>query len=110
PLPGKEPTVQGIKSFAAVGAKKLQLVMNLPLDEDDKISLKRNGRDAEVAKIETSSDKKEVTIVTAAKLREAEYTAVVKTADGAEYTATIEVEDERVENIEILSEYAPLDR
>ncbi len=101
----------GILSFNAVGAKKLEVKFASAVDtEEAKVTVKRGTVTVNVSDIKWSSDKKVATIETASRLVEGTYTVSVEGVAEEALTASVDVENEKVESIEILNDVAPIDR
>jgi len=111
-LPGFEEQGEvAIKSFEAVGSKKLQLAFAGAVESKDaKISLKRGPSTVAISDTKWSKDQTSVTIETASKLIEGTYTVTVEGLTDEALTASLTAENEKVASIEIPSDVAPIAR
>jgi len=110
-LPGYEIDEVAIASFAAVGAKKLQLTFAGAVDSKNaKISVKRGTSTVTISDSKWSDDKASVILETASKLIEGTYTVTVEGVADEALTATLTAENEKVASIEITSDVAPIAR
>lgn len=101
----------GILSFNAVGAKKLQVKFASAVDtEEAKITVKRGVVTVNVSDIKWSDNNTVATIETASRLVEGTYTVSVEGVAEEALTASVDVDNEKVESIEITSDVAPMAR
>ncbi len=101
------PEVAEIASFEASGAYKLTVEFNKAVDVDeDSFSVKRGNSTQSVKEVTVNESGKLVVIELNSKLVDAEYTVVVSGVEEEDLTTTVEVADETVADIEILSDKA----
>ena len=111
-LPGFEEQGEvAIKSFAAVGAKKLAVTFNAAVNtEKAEISVKRGNSTVTISKVNWDASKTVANLELPSRLIEGEYTVTVKGVAEEDLTATAAVENERVTSIQILNDVAPIAR
>ncbi|GAB2721267.1 S-layer homology domain-containing protein [Paenibacillus thermoaerophilus] len=100
-----------ISSFAAVGAKKLEVKFSKAVDKSKAtISVKKGTIPVNIAKTTFSEDNKSAVIETVSNLTKGEYTVTVSGVEATALEAKVSVEDEKVTKIEFIGDKAPLSR
>ena len=98
-----------VTSVSAINAKGLKVTFNEAVDTSKaSIVVKKGSVTVNVEKIEFADDKKSAVITTTAKLTKGEYSVSVSGLTEEALTKSVQVEDEKVAKINILSSTAPL--
>ena len=107
-LPGFKPVAPAI-SAKAVGAKKVEVSFNKPVD-DTKVAftVKKSTITLNVSAKSFSEDKKTATLELSSKLTTGDYTVSATGVEDAALTSAFKAEDEKVTKIEFLATNAPL--
>jgi len=96
-----------VESVSAINAKTLEVKFNTAVDDTKaKIAVKKGSVTTNVAKVTFSKDKKSAQIELASKLTKGEYTVTVTGLTDKALTKTYTAEDEKVADINILSDKA----
>ncbi|WP_243354349.1 S-layer homology domain-containing protein [Bacillus litorisediminis] len=96
-------------SVSAVGAKKLEVKFNAPVDTNKaQITLKKGSINVNVSKVTFADDKKSAIVETTTKLTEGEYTVSVTGVTAEALTSSVTVQNERIQKIEFLSDVATI--
>lgn len=100
-----------IASFAAVGAKKLEVKFSKAVADTSKASVSlKKGSNQVNHKLTWAEDKKSVVIETTTKLTKGEYTVSVSGVEEKALESKVAVEDEKVAKLAFTSDKAPYDR
>ncbi|MCD5324109.1 MULTISPECIES: hypothetical protein [Pontibacillus] len=101
-----EPQVEDV---SAKSSKSLHVTFNKPVDETKaNLSVKKGAVTASISSVDFNEDMTEATIELGSKLTAGTYTVNVSGVTDEVLTGSVEVKDEMVDSIEILSEVAPL--
>ncbi|MED4300883.1 S-layer homology domain-containing protein [Geobacillus stearothermophilus] len=96
-----------VVSVSAIGAKKLEVKFNKAVDDTKaKFEVKKGSITSSVAKVTFAEDKKSAVVELAGKLSKGEYTVNVTGVSNETLSAKVNVEDEKVAKIELLSDAA----
>ncbi|WP_240371389.1 hypothetical protein [Anoxybacteroides rupiense] len=95
---------------SAIGAKKLEVKFNKAVDPTKaKFDVKKAGITVNVSNVVFASDNKSATLELSTKLTKGEYVVNVTGVSNETLTKSVQVEDEKVASIEILSDVAVVD-
>ncbi|MBS2772750.1 S-layer homology domain-containing protein [Anoxybacillus rupiensis] len=99
-----------VESVSAIGAKKLEVKFNKAVDPTKaKFDVKKAGITVNVSNVVFASDNKSATLELSTKLTKGEYVVNVTGVANETLTKSVQVEDEKVASIEILSDVAVVD-
>lgn len=104
------PTVAtAIESVSAINTKTIKVSFNQEIDPSQaSFSVKKGTTKVNVAKTIVADDNQSVQLVLSGTLTEGEYTVDVTGLADKTLSGSVKVENEKVDKIEILSEYAPV--
>ncbi|EMT45410.1 S-layer homology domain-containing protein [Anoxybacillus flavithermus] len=96
-----------VESVSAIGSKKLEVKFNKAVDDTKaKFEVKKGSITSSIAKVTFAQDKKSAVIELAGKLSKGEYTVNVTGVSEETLSTKVNVEDEKVAKIELLSDAA----
>jgi trimeric autotransporter adhesin len=103
------PATPEVTSVSAINSKTLKVEFNKAVDKDKAtVEVKKGSVTASVSKVTFAEDMKSATVELGSKLTKGTYTVNVKGLADTALTGSVDVEDEKVTGIEILSDVAPL--
>ena len=106
---GRKKSVKFVATASAIGAKKIQVVLDSPATDTTKakIIIKKGAVDVNTDKVTFSDDKKTALVETAAKLTKGDYTITVSGVATKDITTKLTAEDEKVAKIDVTTKTAP---